>query len=116
MIPVNISCEIMTGTSIPIETGNLTTTFLRNDLQVGVYGGPSITLSSQVKETEDFEVRRFRPFDVGVGIGLYVEYHKVFFTIYTHTGLLDRLEARHPNESKLYQNNVMFSFGYWFKK
>ena len=95
---------------------NLTYKIIRNEWQVGAYGGPSVTLSSQVKETDNFEVRRFRPFDAGMGVGFYVEYQKFFFTIYTHTGLLDRLEIRLPNESHLYQNNVIFSFGYWFRK
>ena len=117
MIPVNFSYKLMIGAANVVQpANNITVNFLRNDWQVGVYGGPSVTLSSRVKETEDFEVRRFRPFDVGLGVGFYVEYQKFFFTIYSHTGLLDRLEARRPHESRLYQNNVMFSFGYWFRK
>jgi hypothetical protein len=95
---------------------NLTYRITWNEWQIGAYGGPSVTLSTQVKETDNFEVRRFRPFDAGMGVGFYVEYQKFFFTIYSHTGLLDRLEIRHPNESHLYQNNLIFSFGYWFRR
>jgi hypothetical protein len=116
MIPINLSYQIMSGAAHVNHVEGLTINVLRNDWQVGVYGGPSVTLSSQVKETENFEVRRFRPFDIGMGVGFYVEYQKFFFTIYSHTGLLDRLEVRHPNESHLYQNNVMFSFGYWLRR
>jgi hypothetical protein len=95
---------------------NFTYKITKNDWQFGIYGGPSVSLSTQVKETEGLEERKFRPLDIGVGAGFYVEYHKVFFTIYTHSGLLDRLEEKRPNESYIYQNNVMFSFGYWFRK
>ena len=95
---------------------NLTYKMLLNGWQIGVYGGPSASLSTQVKEKEGLEERRFRSFDIGMGTGFYVEYQNVFFTIYSHTGLLDRLADKRPHESHIYQNNVIFSFGYWFRK
>jgi hypothetical protein len=87
-----------------------------NDWQFGVYGGPSVSISTQVREKGilEEEERKFRPFDIGAGVGLYVQHRKVFFSIYSHTGFLDRQTRKQPNESQLYQNNVTFSFGYWF--
>ena len=87
-----------------------------NEWQFGAYGGPTVSLSTKVKEREGLEERRFRTFDIGAGAGFYVERRNLFFTIYSHTGLVDRLAEKRPNESNLYQNNVIFSFGYWFRK
>ena len=88
----------------------------RNEWQFGVYGGPSISLSTKVKEREGLEERKFRSFDVGIGAGFYVERNDLFFAIYANTGLVDHLEEKRPDESHIYQNNVIFSFGYWFWK
>jgi hypothetical protein len=88
---------------------------LVNEWQFGIYGGPSVSLSTQVKEKEGLEERRFRTFDTGIGVGFQVEYYNLFFTIYSHSGLLDRLGKKYPGESRIYQNNVIFSFGYWFR-
>ena len=98
---------------IPI---NFTYKMYVNEWQFGVYGGPSASLSTQVKEREGSEERRFRTFDIGIGAGFYVERQNLFFTIYSNTGLVDRLEEKLPGESHIYQNNVVFSFGYWFRK
>ena len=87
-----------------------------NEWKIGAYSGPTVSISSQVKEREGLEVRRFRSFDIGIGAGFYVEYYNLFFTIYSHTGLVDRLEEKRPRESHIYQNNLIFSFGYWFRK
>ena len=99
-IPVNLTYKIVTN----------------NEWQIGAYGGPTVSLSTRVKEREGFEERRFRSHDVGIGAGFYVQYYNLFFTIYSHTGVLDRLEEKRPNESHLYQNNMVFSFGYWFRR
>jgi len=90
--------------------------YRNNEWQIGVYAGPTISLSTKITEREGLEERRFRTFDVGIGEGFYVQYYNLFFTIYSHSGLLDRLEDKFPNESRLFQNNVMFAFGYWFRR
>ena len=95
---------------------NLTYKLFLNEWKIGVYSGPTASLSTQVKEREGLEERKFRTFDIGIGAGFYVEYFNLFFTIYSHTGLVDRLEEKRPGESHIYQNNVVFSFGYWFRK
>ncbi|MDR1896798.1 MAG: PorT family protein [Prevotellaceae bacterium] len=85
-----------------------------NDWRFGVYGGPSVSVSTQIREEKVPDERKFRPFDIGSGMGFYVECRKVFFSIYTYTGFIDRQTRKQANESQLYQNNVTFSFGYWF--
>jgi hypothetical protein len=86
-----------------------------SDWQFGVYAGPSISLSTPFREKGFLEEdRTFRPFDIGAGAGLYVQHRKVFFSIYTYNGFLDKQIRKLPDESQLYQNNVTFSFGYWF--
>jgi hypothetical protein len=83
------------------------------DWMFGIYAGPSVTFSTEVKEKRLSE-RKFRPFDIGMGSGLHVECKRVFFTIYAHSGFLDRLKYKQTSESEVYQNNVTCSFGYWF--
>jgi hypothetical protein len=95
---------------------NITYKIFLHEWQIGVYGGPTISLSTQVTEREGLEERRFRSFDVGIGAGFYVERQNLFFTIYSHSGLVDRLEEKRPGESHILQNNVIFSFGYWFRR
>ena len=95
---------------------NITYKIFLNEWQIGIYCGPTVSLSTPVIEREGWEERRFRTFDMGIGAGFYVQYYNLFFTIYSHPGLLDRLEEKRPNESRIYQNNVMFSFGYWFRR
>ena len=95
---------------------NFTYKMFVNEWQFGAYGGPSFSLSTKVKEREGLEERRFRTFDIGIGAGFYVERNNLFFTIYSHTGLVDRLAEKRHGESHIFQNNVIFSFGYWFRK
>ncbi|MDR1676614.1 MAG: PorT family protein [Tannerella sp.] len=93
---------------------NLTYKILVNNWQFGVYGGPSVSVSTPVREKVLPEERKFRPFDVGMGVGFYVQHRRVFTSIYTHSGLVDRQTRKQSHESQLYQNSVVFSFGYWF--
>jgi hypothetical protein len=84
------------------------------DWMFGIYAGPSFSVSTEVKQKSELGERKFRPFDIGMGSGLHVECKGVFFTIYSHSGFLDRLRYKQSNESEIYQNNVTCSFGYWF--
>ncbi|MDR2469323.1 MAG: PorT family protein [Tannerella sp.] len=95
---------------------NMVYKIFSNDWQFGIYGGPSVAVSTQVREkTLREEERKFRPFDVGAGAGFYVQFRRVFSSIYVHTGILDRQTRKSSGESQLYQNNVVFSLGYWFR-
>jgi hypothetical protein len=93
---------------------NFTYKILANNWQFGVYGGPSMSVSTPVREKVLPEERKFRPFDIGVGVGFYVQHRRVFTSIYTHSGLIDRQTRKQSHESQLYQNSVVFSLGYWF--
>jgi hypothetical protein len=93
---------------------NFTYKILVNNWQFGVYGGPSVAVSTPVRERVLPEERKFRPFDIGMGIGFYVQHHRVFTSIYTHSGLIDRQTRKQSHESQLYQNSVILSLGYWF--
>jgi hypothetical protein len=93
---------------------NFTYKILVNNWQFGVYGGPSLSVSTPVREKVLPEERRFRPFDVGMGVGFYVQHRRLFTSIYTHSGLVDRRTRKQSHESQLYQNSVALSLGYWF--
>jgi hypothetical protein len=93
---------------------NITYKILGHNWQFGVYGGPSLSVSTPVRERVFSEERKFRPFDLGVGVGFYVQHHRIFTSIYTCSGLIDRQTRKHSYESQLYQNSVTLSLGYWF--
>ncbi|MDR1455174.1 MAG: PorT family protein [Tannerella sp.] len=93
---------------------NVTYKILVNNWQFCVYGGPSVAVSTPVREKVLPEERKFRPFDVGMGVGFHVQHRRVFTSIYTHSGLIDRQSRKQSHESQLYQNSVIFSLGYWF--
>lgn len=76
------------------------------------------TLTSE-GETTDLvfgkdQVSDLKKWDVGVNMGLAVKYEHVFFSINALCGALDRRAQKHEGESRLYQNNVTFSFGCLF--
>ena len=111
--------EVVTGrhtcvyytAQIPV---NLAYKIYYNEWILGLQAGPFVSLSTREREKNDWNVRDFRSFDIGAGAGLYVEYKKAYFSVYANTGFLDRLKEKQPRESQIYQNNVTFSFGYWF--
>ncbi len=57
-----------------------------------------------------------KTFDLGVNLGLQVEYSNFFFSVSALCGTLDRRTTKHDGESSLYQNNVTFSLGYYFRR
>ena len=104
---------------------NLAYTFNINDVQLGVYAGPALDFSlfgkmktqnqnvdihfGQDKETD------LKTFDLGVNVGLRVDYSRYFFSISALCGTLDRRAVEREGESSLYQNNVTLSLGYMFR-
>lgn len=61
------------------------------------------------------EVGQLKKWDIGVNMGLAVKYQQVFFSINGICGAIDRRKVKLDGESRLYQNNVTFSFGYFFR-
>lgn len=104
---------------------NLAYTFIINDIRLGVFAGPALDFSlfgkmktrnqnvdinfGQTKETD------LKSFDLGVNVGLRVDYSHCFFSVSALYGTLDRRAAKLEGESALYQNNVTLSLGYMFR-
>ena len=110
---------------IPLD---LAYTFNVSDIRLSVYAGPALDFSLFGKmKTRDNDIesniqfgaekeKNLRTFDLGVKVGLAVEYSKFFFSIDAICGTLDRRSVKRDGESKLLQNNITFSLGYFFRK
>ena len=110
---------------IPLD---LAYTFNVSDIRLSVYAGPALDFSLFGKmKTRDNDIesniqfgaekeKNLRTFDLGVKVGLDVEYSKFFFSIDAICVTLDRRSVKRYGESKLLQNNITFSLGYFFRK
>ena len=104
---------------------NLAYTFIINDVQLGVYAGPTLDFSlfgkMKLKTRTSISIsarpRRLisKSFDLGVNVGLRVDYSRYFFSVSALCGTLDRRAIEREGESSLYQNNVTLSLGYMFR-
>lgn len=104
---------------------NLTYTFLINDIRLAVFVGPAVDFSLFGKmktRNENVDIHfdeksetDLKSFDLGVNVGLQVEYMNCFFSVSSLCGTLDRRTLKPEGESSLYQNNVTFSLGYFFR-
>ena len=106
---------------------NLVYTFQFTDVYFSVMAGPAVDFSlfgkMRTKENVDTDIvfgksgeADLQTFDLGVNLGLQVEYSNFFFSVSALCGTLDRRTSKHDGESSLYQNNVTFSLGYYFRK
>ncbi len=107
---------------------NIAYTFHLSDVRFSIFAGPSLDFSlfGKMRTNPDSqstninfgsnEKNDLRTFDLGVNLGISVEYNKFFFAINSLTGTLDRRSVKHEGESNLFQNNVSFSLGYFFRK
>ena len=86
---------------------NLVYTFQFTDVYFSVMAGPAVGQSGEAD---------LKTFDLGVNLGLQVEYSNFFFSVSALCGTLDRRTTKHDGESSLYQNNVTFSLGYYFRR
>lgn len=104
---------------------NLAYTFVINDVQLGVYAGPALDFSLFGKmktENQNVDIHfgqnkeaDLKSFDLGVNVGLRVDYTRYFFSVSALCGTLDRRAIEREGESSLYQNNVTLSLGYMFR-
>ena len=104
---------------------NLAYTFHINDVQLGVYAGPALDFSLFGKmktENQNVDIHfgqtkeaDLKTFDLGVSVGLRVDYSRYFFSVGALCGTLDRRAIEREGESSLYQNNVTLSLGYMFR-
>ena len=96
-----------------------------NDVQLGVYAGPALDFSLFGKmktENQNVDIHfgqtkeaDLKTFDLGVNVGLRVDYSRYFFSVSALCGTLDRRAIEREGESSLYQNNVTLSLGYMFR-
>ena len=105
---------------------NLVYTFQFTDVYFSVMAGPAVDFSlfgkMRTKNVDSDIVfgqsgeADLKTFDLGVNLGLQVEYSNFFFSVSALCGTLDRRTTKHDGESSLYQNNVTFSLGYYFRR
>ena len=96
-----------------------------SDVIMTVQAGPALDWSLFGKlKTENTDVdlkfgtseeKDLKTFDLCANLGLAVEYNKMFFSIVTDLGTLDRRSTKRSGETSVYQNNVTFSLGYYFR-
>lgn len=94
-----------------------------SDVNMAVYVGPACDFhlrnKTSARQTEEGILppteKDVKSFDLGVNAGISVEYKCVFFSINTLSGTLDRRTDKKENESSVYQNNLTFSLGYFFR-
>lgn len=92
-------------------------------VRMAVFGGPVLDfhLWGKVKARETGEAppptteHPMKSFDLGVNGGISVEYKNIFFSINAIIGTLDRCVEKTKTESSIYQNNLTFSLGYFFR-
>lgn len=103
---------------------NLKYALIVNDIRLSIFAGPTLDFSLFGKmktESENTDIHfgqsketDLKVFDLGVNLGLRVDYAQYFFSINALCGTLDRRGVEREGESSLYQNNVTFSLGYVF--
>ncbi|MCC8143525.1 MAG: PorT family protein [Tannerellaceae bacterium] len=104
---------------------NVVYPFRFSNVKLDVFAGPAFDFSLFGKMKSCGERRNIyfgvsedkdlKTFDLGVNVGISVEYRKYFFSIQALCGTLDRRTVKNEGETSLYQNNVTFSFGYFFR-
>ena len=104
---------------------NLAYTFVLDDVRLGVFLGPAFDFSlfgkmKTEKQNVDIHFGQtkeadLKTFDLGVNVGLRVDYRRYFFSVGALCGTLDRRSVEREGESALYQNNVTLSLGYMFR-
>lgn len=104
---------------------NLAYTFVLDDVRLGVFLGPAFDFSLFGKmktENQNVDIHfgqtkeaDLKTFDLGVNVGLRVDYRRYFFSVGALCGTLDRRSVEREGESALYQNNVTLSLGYIFR-
>lgn len=104
---------------------NLAYTFFINDVRLGIFAGPALDFSLFGKmktQNQDVDINfgktnatDLKSFDLGVNLGLRVDYSRYFFSVSSICGTLDRRAVKLEGESSLFQNNVTLSLGYMFR-
>lgn len=104
---------------------NVQFVFTTPEIMFSVFGGPYLDMSLWGRIKEDGASRPIsfgghahndlKRFDLGINLGLGVEYNKFFFSVQAFCGTLNRNAGHKDGVSSVYQNNVAFSLGYMFR-
>ncbi|MDR0538251.1 MAG: PorT family protein [Tannerellaceae bacterium] len=70
---------------------------------------------SDTEASSSDEQALVKAFDFAVNSGISVEFKGAFFQIASLSGIIDRRERTLGNDSPVYQNNITFSLGYFFR-
>lgn len=101
-------------------------TFTYEGVKFGVGGGPCLDIPLWGRTGGDGATRdlqfgtaaadRLKAFDLGIDVGINIEYNKFFFAVTSFCGLLNMNPHKQEGDPSLYQNNVTFSLGYMFRR
>lgn len=104
---------------------NVAYTFNFTDVDLSVFAGPTFDWSfagkMKSRETKSdllfgvSDEKDLKPCDFGVNVGIAVEYYNFFFSVSALCGAIDRRAVKREGETSVYQNNVTFSLGYYFR-
>ena len=104
---------------------NMAYTIPVSDIDMAIYAGPVFDWSLFGKmDSRDnnpdlhfgvTEEKDLKPCDLGVSVGLAVEYNRFFFSVGGVLGTIDRRAVKRDGETSVFQNNVTFSLGYFFR-
>lgn len=105
---------------------NVAYTFPFTDVRLSVFAGPAFdwSLFGKMKSRETAPDLHFgvspekdlKPCDLAASIGLAFEYNRFFFSVNALCGVIDRRASKREGETSVYQNNVTFSLGYFFRR
>lgn len=105
---------------------NVAYTIPISDINLSLFAGPVFDWSlfgkmSSRKTRPDLhfgmsEEKDLKPCDLGVNLGLAVEYNRFFFSVSALTGTIDRRAVKREGETSVFQNNVTLSLGYYFRR
>ena len=91
-------------------------------VKMAVYAGPALDFHLDGKLAEKPLTEGTNPlgqqvksFDLAVNSGISVEYKGFFFSITSLSGTFDRRKQKVESDPPVYQNNVTFSLGYFFR-
>lgn len=104
---------------------NVAYTIPISDIRLSIFAGPvfdwSLFGKMNSRETNPdlhfgiSEEKDLKPCDLGINIGLAVEYSRFFFSVGGTVGTIDRRAVKRESETSVFQNNVTLSIGYMFR-
>lgn len=105
---------------------NVAYTFNFTDVSLSIFAGPVFdwSLFGKIKTGENAERdikfgvsegKDLKPCTFGMDLGIAVDYYNFFFSVNSLCGMVDRQAKKLKGETSVFQNNVTFSLGYFFR-